>query len=347
MRIYHNNLASTLQQSLFPVWLVFGDEPWQKDDSLRLIMQTANQNGFTETIRFSANEKFDWQQLLDEYQSLSLFSSQRIIEVELTSNKIGDAGSKALLSLSEHFHQDVLLIIHGGKADAATTNKKWFKTLSNVGCYLPIYDLDAKSLLPWLNRQAKKHQLNLSREATSLLSELFEGNLLALDQELQKLSLLFNNQTVHVEDLESIVIKQAKFNAFQLIDAMLQADCSRCISILDQLQQEGSSPSQIIWFMHKELKQLSEMQEKLQQGNSMAELYKSYRIWDKRKPLYQSALSKTSLPVIQSALSRLIEIDLISKTSSEFDPFILLADVCVSLYHPATTQNLSLNYEMI
>ena len=44
-------------------------------------------------------------------------------------------------------------------------------------------------------------------------------------------------------------------------------------------------------------------------------------------------------------MSRLADIDLISKTSSEFNAFILLADVCLTLYHGDITQNYSLNYD--
>ena len=38
-------------------------------------------------------------------------------------------------------------------------------------------------------------------------------------------------------------------------------------------------------------------------------------------------------------MSRLADIDLISKTSSEFNTFILLADLCITLYHGETMQH--------
>lgn len=184
MKIYHNQLASTFTQPLPTVWLVCGDEPWQKNDAIKQIQYTAQQQGYVERLTFTADDKFNWQDLLDEYMAMSLFASQRIIEVELL-NKVNDAGTKALLSLVEHLHQDVVLIFHGTKLDAATTNKKWFKSLSSHGVYLPVYDLDTKALRQWLNRQARHYQLNLPAESQALLIDLFEGNVLALDQELQ------------------------------------------------------------------------------------------------------------------------------------------------------------------
>ena len=345
MRIYHNQLITTLNQGFKPIWLVFGDEPWQKNDSLQNIKAHAQQQGFSELIRFTADDKFDWQLLLAEYQALSLFASQRIIEVELVTGKVGDAGSKALLSLMENLHQDVLLIFYGPKLDGPTTNRKWFKSLSQHGCYLPLYDIDVKALAPWLQRQARQLNVNLSAEVIPLLIELFEGNLLALEQELQKMSILFGNKVISFEDAEQLVIKQAKFNPFQLIDCLLLGDLNKCISILDQLQQEGTAVGQLIWFVHKEINQLFDMLEQKSQGTNINEIFKTYRIWDKRKPLYHHALSQITLANIKRTMARLAQVDFLSKSTSDFNHYILLSDICLSLYHGKEMVKYSLNYE--
>ena len=345
MRIYHNQLNATLNKGLKPIWLIFGDEPWQKNDSLQTIKTHAQQQGFSELIRFSADDKFDWQLLLGEYQALSLFASQRIIEIELVTGKIGDSGAKAISALIEMLHHDVQLIFHGPKLDAPTANRKWFKSLSEHGCYLPLYDIETKALGPWLQRQANTLNVNLSSDVIPLLIELFEGNLLALEQELQKLAILFGNQVITLEDAEQLVINQAKFNPFQLIDCLSLGNLNKCITILNQLQQEGTAIGQLIWFVHKEIKQLHDMLEKREEGISVNEIFKSYRIWDKRKPLYQHAINHIVLPNIRYSMARIAQLDLISKSSSDFNPYILLSDVCLSLYHGDQMVKYPLDYE--
>lgn len=350
MRIYHNQLDNTLKQGFKPIWLVFGDEPWQKNNSIATIRAHAQQQGFNEIIRFSSDNKFDWQQLIDEYQSLSLFASQRIIEVEFATVKVGDNGNKSLLALSEVIaqnaaHQDVIFIFHGDKLDGASANRKWFKSLTQLGCYLPLYEIDAKGLPKWLQSQARNLNVNLAPELFSLMIELFEGNLPALEQELEKLSLLFGTKQISLVDAENIVIKQAKFNHYQIIDALLQGDCKKCLTMLNQLQQEGTAAGQVIWVLHKEFIQLYAMLGKLAQGQQLSALFKEYRIWDKRKPLYHHALTHISLQNIKRAMARLADIDLISKTSSEFNVFILLADLFITLYHGDITANYPLDYE--
>jgi DNA polymerase-3 subunit delta len=345
MRIYHNQLSNTLNQGFKPVWLVFGDEPWQKNNSLTAIKQYCQQQGFSEVIRFSADDKFDWNLLVEEYQAMSLFSAQRIIEIELVNGKIADAGSKILLKLSENFHPDVQLIFHGPKIDSAGQKRKWFKSLEQLGCFVPLYDIEGRQLQQWLNQQIKQHKLNIHHDVTPLMIELFEGNLPALEQELQKFSLLFGTQLIVAEDAEKLLIKQAKFNPFQVVDTLLSGDLKKCIGMLDQLQHEGAAIGQLIWFIHKEIAQLSTMLEQIEQGESIDSIYKKYRIWDKKKPLYQYALNHISRDNIYQAQARLAQTDLISKTSSDFNPFILLADVCISLYHGQTTKKFNLDYE--
>lgn len=345
MRIYHNQLDNTLKQGFKPIWLVFGDEPWQKNDALEKIKSTAKKQGFDEIIRFSIDDKFDWHELFQEYQSMSLFSSLRIIEIEFINGKIGDNGAKAITQLLTLLHQDIQLIFHGPKLDAATQKRKWFKSLEAAGCFLPLYDIEGKQLKQWLSNQARQLQLNLHTDAIDLMVVLFEGNLPALAQELQKLAILFGQQTISFEEAEQLVIKQAKFNPFQLIDTLLMGDLKKCLAILDQMQHDGSALGQLIWFIHKELSQLYAMLEQIEQGASSNDIFKQYRIWDKKKPVYRYALNNLTLNNVEQALARLAQVDLLSKTSSDFNAFILLSDVLISLFHNKLSENFSLDYE--
>ncbi|WP_286233141.1 DNA polymerase III subunit delta [Thalassotalea sediminis] len=347
MRIYHNQLTATLGKPPLPVWLIFGDEPWQKTNSIFTIKQHFQQQGFEEIIQFSVDDKFDWTQLVQEYQAMSLFSSLRIIELELLTTKIGDTGSKILTELAQQLVPDVLLLIHGNKLDGATQKRKWFKALESNGAYLPLYDIEGKHLQQWIQKQSRAYQLNMLPDVVFMLAELFEGNLNALDQELQKLSILFGQQLITTEQAQQLMIKQAKFNPFQLIDAMLQGDMAKCISMLDQLQHDGTAAGQLLWFIHKEIKQLNQMQEQLSSGQDIAAVFKEFRIWEKRKPLYQKALNTVSSKHMALALSRIADVDLTMKTSSDFNPFVLITDVITTLYHGEVTTELSLNYEYL
>lgn len=344
MRIYHNQLNQHLQQNCQPVWLIFGDEPWQKIDSLKHIKQHAAQLGFSETIQLTADDKFDWHIIIDEFQSMSLFASQRIIELELVNGKTTVEGAKVLENIANLLNPDILFIIHGVKIEAATSKKKWFTSLEKQGIYLPIYEIENQHLPRWVKQQTQHLQLNIQPDIIPFLVEFFEGNLLALSQELEKLSILFNQQLITLDDIEKIVIKQSRFNPFQLAETLVSGDLTKCLSILNSLQQEGANAQQVIWLLHKELHQLNQMKTAKDQGTSLTEIFKKHRIWKKREAPYKQALKNIESDNIAIANSRLADVDLLSKTSNEFNPFILLADVCVSLHYGEKTKFFDLNY---
>jgi len=345
MRIYHNKLGQSLQQGLPLAFLVFGDEPWQKIDALNQIKQKARSQGFEELIQYSADDKFDWQLVESEYQAMSLFASQKIIEVELVNGKISESGSKALTELAAQLIPDNLLILHGAKLETRVTKKKWFTQLEKQGVYLPVYDIEGNHLSQWLNNQARLHGLSLTGAASAYLVTILEGNLLALSQELEKFALLFPNQQIDVEQIESLTIKQAKFNPFQLIDTLLAGNFAKLSTMLESLHHDGMHATQMLWIIHKELNQLAQLHEQLQRGANFNDLCKALRIWDKRKPIYQNALKNTELATIYIALSRLASVDQQLKSSSDFNDMLLILDICVSVFHGQLTQGLTLDYQ--
>ncbi|TLU67711.1 DNA polymerase III subunit delta [Thalassotalea litorea] len=336
MRIYHSQLTQQLSKPLVHFFLVFGDEPWQKNDALEQIKSSAARQGFSEVIRFSVEENFDWHHVMEEYQSLSLFASQRIIEVDVGNGKLDEKASKVLLDISQIDHPDVLLILHGNKLDAATPRKKWFKALDSKGCYIPVYELEGRGLNIWLNQQCKALGVRLDGQGMTMISDCYAGNLPSLHQELQKLAILYPSGAITLAELELLLIDQAKFTPFQLTDTLLAGDLKHAMHILTQMKHEGIAAGQLIWVLHKELSQLEGMYIRLEQGQAISEVFKHYKVWDKKKPLYQKALNATSLYQIQLAKGRLAKVDLLTKTDSQLDAYLLLADICMAMYHGET-----------
>ncbi|WP_448563950.1 DNA polymerase III subunit delta [Thalassotalea ganghwensis] len=347
MRIYHNQLSTTLRQGLAPIWLVFGDEPWQKNDAIAQIRATAQQQGFDELLRFYADDKFDWQQIDHEYHSMSLFAQRKIIEIELVSFKLNDAATKYLEAIAADPSPDIVVLIYGDKIDGASQKRKWFKALDKAGIFMPLYDIEGKHLSQWIFTQCKKLSLTVSNDVVNLLCHLFEGNLLALYQELTKLSILYGSTPIDVENIEKLVIKQARFTAFQLSDAMLAGNIKQCFSMLTQLEDEGIHVAQLVWPLHREISQLLSMKEQFEQGIALVQIFSEHKVWEKRKPLYQQALKSTTLENLAIAQQRLAQVDILTKTTSEFNGYQLLADVIVCVQQGQQLSNLSLDLEYI
>ena len=83
MKIYANQLPQNLSNGVCPIYLIFGEEPLQKIEAMDAIRQTAKQYGFEERQSLSVDAQFDWNELFSAFNSLSLFSSQKLIELEI------------------------------------------------------------------------------------------------------------------------------------------------------------------------------------------------------------------------------------------------------------------------
>jgi len=103
------NLAANLQRNgLSPVYLVSGDEPLLLKETIDEIREFAKNDGFNERIVLDANTGFEWNTLLQEGASLSLFSSRRLIELRLGNTKPVLASS-TIRSLKPSFFANSLI----------------------------------------------------------------------------------------------------------------------------------------------------------------------------------------------------------------------------------------------
>ncbi|MES2501145.1 MAG: DNA polymerase III subunit delta, partial [Pseudomonadota bacterium] len=111
MQLDSNQLKSHLTKTLAPLYVLVGDEPLAQSECLDSIRQAARKLGADERNSFIVERNFNWQQINQFAQALSLFSSLRILEIVIPSGKPGIDGGKALIELSANLIPDTTTII--------------------------------------------------------------------------------------------------------------------------------------------------------------------------------------------------------------------------------------------
>lgn len=330
MQIYPDKLPDSLSRSLSSVYCVFGDEPYQKYQSLDAIRKQAQQRGFHERQSFVADQAFNWEQLNEATQSLSLFSQQQLIELELPTGKPGKEGGKYLVDIAATLTDDTLLILHGPRIGKDVQNSKWFKAINQRGSYIPCFPLEGQALLNWLRNLANNKQCQLDNDALALLTEYSEGNMLAGAQEIEKLVLNFPDQLITLKDIERVVVNQSRFNVFQLVDALLAGNSKKTTKLLHSLESEGLEPAIILWALVKEWQTLIELK-----SIHGAINWNQFRIWGAKKNYYESALSRVSLHDLQVIGEKLVYADSVFKQQTITRPYIVLCHLCLLFVFPS------------
>lgn len=308
MRIKPEQLKKELKNSLYPLYLITGDEPLQSIESADLIRSAARRQDYTERQVFHVERGFDWEQLLQEANSLSLFATKKILELRLNTSKIGDSGSKALVEYCDRVSADNILIISMPKLDKRAQNLKWFKRLEAIGVVVQIWPIERNHLSQWIIRRARDRGFSIDQEAASLLAEKVEGNLLAASQEIDKLSLVESTKVSLVDVLESSS-NDAKYDVYKLVDAALAGKHKRFARILFGLEAGGEVPSLVLWALTREIRLITGISWGLKQGEPLSKLLHQHRVWDNRAGLVSLGLKRYNTEQWLSLLSRAIVLD--------------------------------------
>lgn len=244
MEIKVSQLAATLNQALAPVYMLSGEEPLQIQQSLNLIYKSALEGGYTERQVLHVERCFDWSQVSQQSNNMSLFGDKKVLELRLPTGKPGTAGAKALLDYCQQPPEDVLLIINSGKLDKAALNAKWVQAINEIGTHVRIWPLSGADLITWIQHRLEKEKLNHDRANAEYIASRVEGNMLAAAQEIEKMALLSIDSK---QPTEAWLADQSKFSVFDLVDNILSGQRPQVIKILAHLQRESFAPNLILW----------------------------------------------------------------------------------------------------
>lgn len=335
MKLSPAQLGKHLQGSLAPVYVVSGDEHLLCQEACDAIRAACRQQAFSERQVLSVESGFDWGQLLEAGANLSLFAERRLLELRIPSGKPGDKGAAALLHYLARPAEDTVLLISLPKLDGSTQKTKWAKALIDGKDvqFLQVWPVDAAQLPQWIRQRLSQAGLAADQEAVELIAARVEGNLLAADQEIEKLKLLAEDGRVTADTVQAAVADSARYDVFGLIDAALQGHPEHSLRMLEGLRGEGIEAPVILWALARELRLLANIAQQYAQGVPLERAFSQARppVWDKRRPLVSKALQRHDVAGWQRLLMAAQLIDEQIKGQAEGDPWIGLSNLCLQL----------------
>ncbi|WP_048307376.1 DNA polymerase III subunit delta [Halomonas sp. PR-M31] len=335
MKVFPDKLPEAIGKRLPPVIIVAGDEPLIHMEACDAVRAAARKQGIEEREILHVEGNFQWGRLTESAASMSLFASSKLIELRLGDQSPGQEGSKALDAYAvQARHSDDILLISAARLDYKQQQSKWFKALDKIGLFVPVWPVDHQRLGFWMRDRASRHGLQLDMDAARLLGERTEGNLLAADQELQKLALIMPpGARLNAEAIASGVEDNARYDVFTLTDACLRGERERTVRIVQGLRGEGIEAPVVLWALTRELRTLLSLQQHLDQGQSLEHACKAQRpmIPDKRRPNYQQALQRLPHRRLHKLLLFSQRIDLAVKGASPLPLWNALNDLALTL----------------
>jgi DNA polymerase-3 subunit delta len=252
LKLNSDSLAGHLRERLLPAYLISGDEPLQSGEAADAVRAAARAAGFTEREVHMAERAADWEEVRGSARNLSLFGARRLFEIRMSARP-GAAGNAALIELLEAGDRDTLFLILTARLDRDAQGANWVRAAEAHGAWVQIWPVDAARLPGWLRTRARQLKIEASDAALELLAERIEGNLLAAHQELTKLALFAGGAPVTPETVLASVADSARFDVFQLSEAVLSGAAGRALRVLAGLRAEGTEPTLVLWALTRAL----------------------------------------------------------------------------------------------
>jgi DNA polymerase-3 subunit delta len=321
MVIKPDQLPAHLSKSLAPVYLVAGSEPLLVQESRDRIIRAAQQQGFAERNVHEAGRNFDWGLLGEDASELSLFSSRKILVIRLPTGRPGRDGSAALVERVEAADPDILLLVSCGHWDTSLRKSKWATVLAGAGVLVEIWPVKPHQLPQWIRNRMVAAGLDPEPDAVAMLAELVEGNLLAAQQEIEKLVLLEPGARVRAADVTRAVANSARFDAFRLVECALQGQLGECLRVASGLQRTDVAIQAVSGALYRELTLADTVRAAVHSGQNESSVFGKLRIWPARQAPMRQALRRLSEFDFGESFRTLALIDRQSKGRAPGDPW--------------------------
>lgn len=331
MNLAPQQLAQHLNSGLKPLYVLTGDEPLSQRECLDAIRTRARALGFDERTSLTTDRYFNWAQIAEFGQAMSLFASQRLLEIHIPNGKPGIEGSKALQALTAQPLPDTVTIIVLPKVDWRDAKSAWYLALQQSSIFIELDEVPPAQLPQWIAIRLASQKQNTDAETLVFMANQVEGNLLAAHQEIQKLGLLYPEGTLAAEDVRSAVLNVSRFDAVQLGEAVLSGDVDRTVRILEGLKDEGAQAVAVMNPLIWAITPLVKIKQAEARGENLNNAMTQARLFGAKQALAKKALARLSLRQLQAALLKLADIDKTAKGMMDGDAWLEISRLCFGL----------------
>ncbi|KAA0182051.1 DNA polymerase III subunit delta [Cupriavidus gilardii] len=313
------HLRQAQARGLAPLYVVHGDEHLLVLEAVDRLRQAARAAGYSERDVLVSERGFQWSQLLEAQQSMSLFGDRKIVELRIPSGKPGKEGGEVLRAVAAQLSaspvaSDLVMLITLPRLDFAASKSAWFQALEGAGVSIKVDSVDRTRLPAWVGERLALQNQRVEpgepgRRALQFIADKVEGNLLAAHQEIQKLGLLYPAGVLTFDQVHDAVLNVARYDVFKLSEAMLGGDVPRLVRMLEGLRGEGEATVLVLWALTEEIRVLSKVRQGLAGGKPMGVLTRELRIWGPREKLVPQAAQRLSTERLEAALAMAAMLD--------------------------------------
>lgn len=315
MKIKFNELELQINFSKSSLYIIYGNEYILIKEAFDKIKEMAYLSNFKEHVFFIINNNFNWENLISISQSYSIFENKKFIDLRFLSKKINKEDFIEIKSLVKLIKNNAVIVITILNINTEIKNTLWFKEMINISVAIQVNKIKNLDLLKWINKKILKQGQYLEEgkkgeRSLKFIAKNVEGNLLAANQEINKLKLLYSPGILKYEQIYSSITNLSRYSIFELIESMIIGNTKKVSYILNSLYNDRESPELILWYILKYIRILINIKDNESNKEALQKILYTNYILKEKKHIIISAINKISKTILESIISIGSQIDI-------------------------------------
>ena len=310
MTLEPQQLGAALARGLRPIYAILGEEPLQALEAADAIRRAARSAGFGARTVLDLTGGDDWTVFEAAVRDRSLFAERGLVDLRLPSGKPGRAGGEQLRRYAERPAADLVLLLQLPRPDKEMRRAAWFRALQANAVIVHARPVPPARLGTWIRERLGRAGITIRPDALALLAARVEGNLLAAQQEVDKLALA-GVREVDLQTLQQGLADAARFDLFELSPTALAGQTGRALRMLQAMLAEGQPEPLILWALSRDIRALAIAAERRAAGEPAAGAAKGF--WGPDAAALRSALERVEPATARDLLARAARTDRVIK----------------------------------
>ena len=284
------------------VFFTYGPEIILRNNSIDYINSFFKEKDFTEKKIITENNFSNIEQIITENAGGSLFGSKTIIEIIHSGGKVPKEITN-IFEINEINRFENIVINIRSSIEKINKSTKWFKLMDNYSLIIECNKLKSFEEKIWIKSQLSFMEDVDAKKYTNRISDIFSGNLVAQQNEINILKLIYSNG----DDNEKIDFDSAEFLPYELEDKIIELNTKYALRIVKSIKKNDEHYGPLlVWIIGKIINASIG-------GHQNKNNLEKAGIWRNKIPNYLNFMKHNSLKEIVPLQKKIFELDLASK----------------------------------
>lgn len=293
------------------VYLFTGNEQVIKKNKMDRILSNLNPKE-TDIVTYDA-EITSIQEIVADCMTIPFLKAQKVIIIKnpvfLTNVKTSiKHDNKYLIKYLQNPSDTTILLIDAVGLNI-DKNAEVYKVLQKTAYIIDIKELDEVECRAWVKRRLETEGTTIGEEALNLLIEYLHGDLLRMEQEIDKLASFRYHERVTEEDVKNLVSKNYDEDLYKLIKAIINKDRNQIIAIYQGISQSVTDVGSLMALITKSFIDLYTTSKMLEAGFTQQDIANVFGVKSGRAYYMMKDAQNLRLETLEEYVNAILKLD--------------------------------------